>query len=161
MSKRVHRFSPFYNFLITLKKHICAHALARLYSNDSYEATLVFHTRTTHTGQLRPLHLLSSSACRSLSLCYSFQTRCGFLENIFGLINPWYSASQSLLALTQTATNWRLLLLSLFVAANRYLLSNSNSLHFCNTVENHSCDLQQSSFPLCKIPSKTQNSSNA
>ncbi|VUZ51392.1 unnamed protein product [Hymenolepis diminuta] len=40
----------------------------------------------------------------SLSLRHSFQTRCGFLEYIFGLINSWCSASQLLLVLTQTAT---------------------------------------------------------
>ncbi|VUZ54704.1 unnamed protein product, partial [Hymenolepis diminuta] len=33
-------------------------------------------------------------------------TRCDFLEYIFGLLNSWCSASQLLLALTQTATNW-------------------------------------------------------
>ncbi|VUZ40885.1 unnamed protein product [Hymenolepis diminuta] len=66
----------------------------------------------------RPVHLLTSSGrfSLSLSLCYSFQTRCGFLEYIFGLINSWCSALQLLLALTQTATNWLLLLLSLFVS---------------------------------------------
>ncbi|VUZ39926.1 unnamed protein product [Hymenolepis diminuta] len=42
----------------------------------------------------------------SIPLYYSFQTRCGFLEYIFGLLNSWCSASQLLLALTQTATNW-------------------------------------------------------
>ncbi|VUZ55679.1 unnamed protein product, partial [Hymenolepis diminuta] len=41
----------------------------------------------------------------SLSLCHSFQSRCGFPEYIFGLINSWCPALQSLLALTQTATN--------------------------------------------------------
>ncbi|VUZ49560.1 unnamed protein product, partial [Hymenolepis diminuta] len=62
-----------------------------------------------------PVHLLTSSA-RSplyLPLCHSFQTRCGFLEYIFGLINSWCSVLQLLLALTQTATN-RSLLLPLF-----------------------------------------------
>ncbi|VUZ39690.1 unnamed protein product [Hymenolepis diminuta] len=65
----------------------------------------------------RPVHLLSSSARCTLplslllpplspSLCYSFQARSGFLEYIFGLLNSWYSASQLLLAPTQTATNW-------------------------------------------------------
>ncbi|VUZ47265.1 unnamed protein product, partial [Hymenolepis diminuta] len=33
-------------------------------------------------------------------------TRCGFLEYISGLLNSRCSASQVLLALTQTATNW-------------------------------------------------------
>ncbi|VUZ51627.1 unnamed protein product [Hymenolepis diminuta] len=64
-----------------------------------------------------PAHLLSSSAhCPfSLSPCYLFQTRCDILECTFGLINSWCSASQFLLALPQTATNWQLLLLSLFI----------------------------------------------
>ncbi|VUZ50383.1 unnamed protein product, partial [Hymenolepis diminuta] len=39
-------------------------------------------------------------------------THSGFLEYVFGLFNSWCSASQLLLALTQTATNW----LSLFVS---------------------------------------------
>ncbi|VUZ41774.1 unnamed protein product [Hymenolepis diminuta] len=39
-------------------------------------------------------------------------THCGFLEYMFGLLNSWCSASQLLLALTQTATNWSLLLSS-------------------------------------------------
>ncbi|VUZ40354.1 unnamed protein product, partial [Hymenolepis diminuta] len=42
----------------------------------------------------------------SLFLCHSLQTRCGFHEYIFGLINSWCSAPQLLLALTQTAANW-------------------------------------------------------
>ncbi|VUZ48003.1 unnamed protein product, partial [Hymenolepis diminuta] len=54
-----------------------------------------------------PAHLLSSSARFPLylSLCLSFQTRCGSLEYIFGLINFWCSALKLLLALTQPATN--------------------------------------------------------
>ncbi|VUZ43871.1 unnamed protein product [Hymenolepis diminuta] len=51
-----------------------------------------------------PLHAALSLSL-SLSLCYFFQTRCDFLEYIFGLINSWCSISQWLLALTQTATN--------------------------------------------------------
>ncbi|VUZ43908.1 unnamed protein product, partial [Hymenolepis diminuta] len=46
------------------------------------------------------------STLPSLSLSHLFQTRCGFLEYIFGLINSGRSALQLLLALTQTATNW-------------------------------------------------------
>ncbi|VUZ52504.1 unnamed protein product [Hymenolepis diminuta] len=38
-------------------------------------------------------------------LIHSSQTRCGFLEYIFGLINSWCSASQLSSTLTQTATN--------------------------------------------------------
>ncbi|VUZ54807.1 unnamed protein product [Hymenolepis diminuta] len=67
--------------------------------------------KTTHAGQCGLLYGLFISslpqyAALSLSLCYLFQTRCGFLEYIFGLLNSWCSASQLLLALTQTATNW-------------------------------------------------------
>ncbi|VUZ52468.1 unnamed protein product [Hymenolepis diminuta] len=50
-----------------------------------------------------PRHALLSIL---LSLHHSFQTRCDFLEYIFGLINSWCSALQLLLALTQTATKW-------------------------------------------------------
>ncbi|VUZ45416.1 unnamed protein product [Hymenolepis diminuta] len=46
------------------------------------------------------------SATPSLSLCHSFQTRCGFLQYIFGVINSWCFASQLLLGLTQTTTKW-------------------------------------------------------
>ncbi|VUZ56468.1 unnamed protein product, partial [Hymenolepis diminuta] len=53
-----------------------------------------------------PAHLLSAAVRSPLSLCHPFQIRRGSLEYIFGLINSWYSASQLLLALTQTATNW-------------------------------------------------------
>ncbi|VUZ46490.1 unnamed protein product [Hymenolepis diminuta] len=95
----------FYNRLASHKKHICTHALARPYLSDSYKAIFVFHTETTHASRLRtptrPIRLLSSSARCPLSLCYSFQTRSGFLEYIFRLIN---SVSQ-LLAPIQTATN--------------------------------------------------------
>ncbi|VUZ49253.1 unnamed protein product, partial [Hymenolepis diminuta] len=35
-----------------------------------------------------------------------FNLCCSFLEYIFGQINSWCPASQLLLALTQTATNW-------------------------------------------------------
>ncbi|KAM3180212.1 hypothetical protein ACTXT7_016743, partial [Hymenolepis weldensis] len=55
---------------------------------------------TTHACQLPAptlsAHLLSSSAHSSMH---------------FGQINSWRSAPRLLLALTQTATNWRLLLL--------------------------------------------------
>ncbi|VUZ47284.1 unnamed protein product, partial [Hymenolepis diminuta] len=49
---------------------------------------------------------LSSLLSLYISLSHSFQTRCGSLECTFGLFNSWCSASQLLLALTQTATNW-------------------------------------------------------
>ncbi|VUZ51971.1 unnamed protein product, partial [Hymenolepis diminuta] len=53
------------------------------------------------------LSVTGSSARCSLSLSSLLSvTRGGFLEYIFGLLNSWYSASQLLLALTQTATNW-------------------------------------------------------
>ncbi|VUZ47655.1 unnamed protein product, partial [Hymenolepis diminuta] len=48
------------------------------------------------------ISFLLQHASLSISLCHSFQTRCGFLEYIFGLINPWCSVLQLLLALTQT-----------------------------------------------------------
>ncbi|KAM3170930.1 hypothetical protein ACTXT7_017625, partial [Hymenolepis weldensis] len=65
MSKCTHRFAPFYNSLVSPKKHICAHVLARPYPSDSNKAIFVFHSITTHAGQLPaptlPAHLLSSS----------------------------------------------------------------------------------------------------
>ncbi|VUZ47957.1 unnamed protein product, partial [Hymenolepis diminuta] len=68
------------------------------YPSDSYKTIFVSNTITTHACHLPvpklPAHLLSFSA-RSplyLSLCHSFQTRCGSLEYIFGLINSWCSA---------------------------------------------------------------------
>ncbi|KAM3186121.1 hypothetical protein ACTXT7_004953, partial [Hymenolepis weldensis] len=63
----------FYNHLVSPKKHICAHVLARPYPSDSNKAIFVFHTITTHACQLPahtpPAHLLSSSVRSSLSLC--------------------------------------------------------------------------------------------
>ncbi|VUZ54002.1 unnamed protein product [Hymenolepis diminuta] len=76
----------------------------------THKATLVFQTKTTHTGQCGLLHFLFISslpqhAVLPLSLPLSV-THCGFLEYMFGLLNSWCSASRLLLALTQTATNW-------------------------------------------------------
>ncbi|VUZ48817.1 unnamed protein product, partial [Hymenolepis diminuta] len=68
--------------------------------------------QTTHTGQGGLLHVLFISpfpqhAAFPLPLPLSV-SRCGFLEYIFGLLNcsAECSASQLLLAVTQTATNW-------------------------------------------------------
>ncbi|VUZ42330.1 unnamed protein product [Hymenolepis diminuta] len=92
MSKRVHRFLPFYTHLVSPKKAFCPHALAWPYPSDSYEATLVVQTTTTHASQLRvptlPAHLLSSSARSPLYLSFSltrFNPHFGFLEYIFWL----------------------------------------------------------------------------
>ncbi|VUZ55008.1 unnamed protein product [Hymenolepis diminuta] len=68
MSKRVHRFLP---FSLTTSLHLKAHL--RSCSHASLpKAVFVFHTETTHPGQLRtptrPLHVLSSSARFPLSL---------------------------------------------------------------------------------------------
>ncbi|VUZ53176.1 unnamed protein product, partial [Hymenolepis diminuta] len=49
-----------------------------------------------------PQHTLSPLPYLSLT---HFNSRCGFLEYIFGLINSWCSTSQLLLALIQTTTN--------------------------------------------------------
>ncbi|VUZ39311.1 unnamed protein product [Hymenolepis diminuta] len=111
MSKRVHRF-PLSSITASLhiKRHICTHALAWPYPSDSYKATLVLQTTTTHNDQCGLLHVLSISlphhaALPLFSLSLSV-THCGFLKYIFGLLNSWCSASQLLLALTLTATNW-------------------------------------------------------
>ncbi|VUZ54454.1 unnamed protein product [Hymenolepis diminuta] len=48
MSKRAHRFSFFYDRLISPKKHICAHVLARPCPTDSYKAIFVFHSIKMH-----------------------------------------------------------------------------------------------------------------
>ncbi|KAM3179513.1 hypothetical protein ACTXT7_000402 [Hymenolepis weldensis] len=45
MSKRAHRFPPLYNGLVSPKRYICAHVLARPYPNDSYKAIFVFHSK--------------------------------------------------------------------------------------------------------------------
>ncbi|VUZ44375.1 unnamed protein product [Hymenolepis diminuta] len=87
--------------LVSPKKYICAHALTCLTQVTHIKLTLL--SRQRNACQLRAPTLLSPP----LSV-----TRCGFLEYIFGLLNSWCSASQLLLALTQTATNWWLLLLS-------------------------------------------------
>ncbi|VUZ40738.1 unnamed protein product [Hymenolepis diminuta] len=54
----------------------------------------------SHTSCSSPLFLSTLSYLLSLSLCHSFQTRCGFLEYIFGLINSCCSALQLFLAIT-------------------------------------------------------------
>ncbi|VUZ43316.1 unnamed protein product [Hymenolepis diminuta] len=102
-------FPPFYNSLVSNKKHICTHSLSRPHPSGSYKAIFASHTRT-HACQLRaptlPAHHLSPSARSPLSLCHSFQTRCGSLEYNFGQINSWCFAPRLFLALTQTATSW-------------------------------------------------------
>ncbi|VUZ55847.1 unnamed protein product [Hymenolepis diminuta] len=94
-----------------------------LYSSNSYKAIFVFHSRvlvtSSYASGLSPLFL---STLPSLSLIHSFQTHCGFLEYISGLINSRRSASQLLLALTQKAKNWRLLLLLLFVSCKTLVI---------------------------------------
>ncbi|VUZ46100.1 unnamed protein product, partial [Hymenolepis diminuta] len=63
---------------------------------------------TAHAGQCGLLHVLFISSLpqhAALSLPLSV-IRCGFLAYIFGLLNPWCSALQLLLAPTQTATDW-------------------------------------------------------
>ncbi|KAM3183399.1 hypothetical protein ACTXT7_010435 [Hymenolepis weldensis] len=75
MSKRVHRFPSFYNRLVSPKKYICAHVLARPYPSDSNKAIFVFRPIITHACQLPvstlPVHLLSSSARSPLYLSLS------------------------------------------------------------------------------------------
>ncbi|VUZ44560.1 unnamed protein product [Hymenolepis diminuta] len=74
MSKRVHRFPLFSNKrLASHKGHICARALAWPYSSDSYKASLVFQTVTTHAGECGLPHVMFISslprhAALSLSL---------------------------------------------------------------------------------------------
>ncbi|VUZ51218.1 unnamed protein product, partial [Hymenolepis diminuta] len=52
------------------------------------------------------INALPQHAPLSISLCHSFQTRCGCFDYIFGLINSWCSALLLFLALTQTTTDW-------------------------------------------------------
>ncbi|KAM3178633.1 hypothetical protein ACTXT7_002189 [Hymenolepis weldensis] len=58
MSKRAHCFPSFYNLLVSPKKHICAHVLARPYPTH---ACLL-------PAPILPAHLLSTSASSPLSL---------------------------------------------------------------------------------------------
>ncbi|VUZ42491.1 unnamed protein product [Hymenolepis diminuta] len=78
--------------------------------SNSYKALFVLHSVVTRASVIVPYASSSSSLflsmLPSLSLSHTFQTRCGFLEYIFGLIKSWYSALQLFLALTQTTTNW-------------------------------------------------------
>ncbi|VUZ51642.1 unnamed protein product [Hymenolepis diminuta] len=108
MSKHTHRFPSFYNSLISPKKYIYA-LLACPYPNDSHKAVFVFHSKMTHTCQLpAPTLPLSISLSLSLSPYLSItrsNPRCGFLEYVSGPISSWCSASQLLLALTQTTTS--------------------------------------------------------
>ncbi|VUZ47563.1 unnamed protein product [Hymenolepis diminuta] len=97
MSKRVHRFPLFNNRLASHKRHICTHALAWPYPNNTHWSVRI---------PTRPVHLLSSSARCSPSFSPSLRYLLGFLDYMFGLFNSWCSASQLLLGLTQTATNW-------------------------------------------------------
>ncbi|VUZ41591.1 unnamed protein product [Hymenolepis diminuta] len=98
MSKRVH---PFPLNSVAASLHIKGTSALKLWRGL---------TQTTHTGQSGLLHVLfipslPQHAALPLSLPLSV-THWGFLEYIFGLLNSWCSASQLLLALTQTATNW-------------------------------------------------------
>ncbi|VUZ54562.1 unnamed protein product [Hymenolepis diminuta] len=109
MSKRVHRFPL---FSITASLHIegtSALMLWRGLTQVTHIKLLLFF-QTRHTGQCGLLHVLFISslhqhAALPLSLPLSV-THCGFLEYMFDLLNSWCSASQLLLALTQTAMNW-------------------------------------------------------
>ncbi|VUZ56553.1 unnamed protein product [Hymenolepis diminuta] len=99
MSKRVHRFPL---FSITASFHIEGTSALMLWRG-------LTQIMTAHAGQHGLLHVLFISslpqhAALPLSLPLSV-THCGFLEYMFGLLNSWCSASQLLLALTQTATN--------------------------------------------------------
>ncbi|VUZ47558.1 unnamed protein product [Hymenolepis diminuta] len=94
MSKRVHRF-PLLS--ITASLHIKVTSALMLWRS------LI---QTTHTGQCGLLHVLFISFLPQHAALPLSVTRCGFLEYMFGLLNSWCSASQLLLALTQTATNW-------------------------------------------------------
>ncbi|VUZ50205.1 unnamed protein product [Hymenolepis diminuta] len=109
MSKRVHRFPL---FSITVSFHLKSTSGLMIWCGltqvTHIKLPLFFQTR--HTGQCGLLHVqfissLPQHAALPLSLPLSV-TRCGFLEYMFGLLNSWCSASQLLLALTQTATNW-------------------------------------------------------
>ncbi|KAM3172378.1 hypothetical protein ACTXT7_014666 [Hymenolepis weldensis] len=66
MSKRAHRFPPFYSSLVSPKKHIYVHVLTRPYPSESYKAIFVFHPITTHGCQL-PAPIASSSSPLFLS----------------------------------------------------------------------------------------------
>ncbi|VUZ47490.1 unnamed protein product [Hymenolepis diminuta] len=98
MSKRVHRFPL---FSITASPHIKGTSALRLWRG------LTQNNTHWSCGLLHVLFIssLPQHAALPLSLPLSV-TRCGFLEYMFGLLNSWCSASQLLLALTQTPTNW-------------------------------------------------------
>ncbi|VUZ53016.1 unnamed protein product [Hymenolepis diminuta] len=76
-----HRFPPFYNRLVSPKKYICTHVLARPYPSDSFKASLVSHSMTT---QARPLLLLRfqfvsslpqyAPLCIYIYICHSLQS---------------------------------------------------------------------------------------
>ncbi|VUZ52702.1 unnamed protein product [Hymenolepis diminuta] len=94
MSKRVHRF-PLFSITVSLRiKNTSALMLWRGL------------TQTTHTGQCGLLHVLFISSLPQHAALPPSVTHCGFLEYMFGLLNSWCSASQLLLAPTQTAMNW-------------------------------------------------------
>ncbi|VUZ43225.1 unnamed protein product [Hymenolepis diminuta] len=107
MSKRVHRFPL---FSITASLHIKGTSALMLWC-DLTQVThikLPLFFQTAHTGQcglLQVLFISSLPTHTALSPPLSV-THCGFLEYMFGILNSWCSASQLLLALTQTATNW-------------------------------------------------------
>ncbi|VUZ43493.1 unnamed protein product [Hymenolepis diminuta] len=62
MFKCVHQFPAFYNSIVSPKKHICAHVLARPYPSDSHKAIFVFHSITTHGCHLLALRFLLISS---------------------------------------------------------------------------------------------------
>ncbi|VUZ48621.1 unnamed protein product [Hymenolepis diminuta] len=96
-------------FSITASLHVkgtSALMLGRGLTQVTHIKLLLFY-QTTHTGQCGFLHVLFISSLpqhAALPLPLSV-SHWGFLEYMIGLLNSWCSASQLLLALTQTATN--------------------------------------------------------
>ncbi|VUZ50899.1 unnamed protein product [Hymenolepis diminuta] len=84
MSKRVHRFTLFSNnCLASHKRHIC---VSSVWPRQSKQLQPTLVSEDSYTSCSSPL-FLTTLLSLSLPHCYSFRTRSGFLEYIFGLLN--------------------------------------------------------------------------
>ncbi|VUZ42399.1 unnamed protein product, partial [Hymenolepis diminuta] len=63
--------SSFFNHLVSSKKCICPHVLARPYPSDLYKAIFVFHSIKTHACQLPALRFLLISSLQHAPLSIS------------------------------------------------------------------------------------------
>ncbi|KAM3182372.1 hypothetical protein ACTXT7_012510 [Hymenolepis weldensis] len=91
-------FAPSCNYLVSSKKHICAHVLARPYPSDSYKAIFLSHKNNARMSVTSSYAYCSSSlfisTLPSLSLPLSLALVLVVASFISGLISSWCSVLQ-------------------------------------------------------------------